>query len=141
MADDGSEVLGVGALFSFQGRINRGTFWKLIVLMIVGIVAAGVLAAVLIPQFMTPGAAAGAEAASGGGGTAALVVIIAIYAVTIWISLATQVKRWHDMDRSGWFVLLSLIPAINLLVFLYLGFNPGSAGPNRFGAAPVRILM
>lgn len=136
MADDGGEVLGFKALFSFEGRINRGTFWKVFVLTIVGVVAAGVIAAIMIPKLADP--AAGVET---GDNTTALVLIVAVYIVVLWTSLATQVKRWHDMDKSGWMVLLNLIPVVGFFVFLYLGFNPGSQGPNRFGTAPVRILM
>lgn len=70
-----------------------------------------------------------------------MLLIVVLYVVAVWISLATQAKRWHDMDKSAWFVPLNVIPVVGFFVFLYLGFNPGSQGPNRFGTAPVRILM
>ena len=132
MADDGAEVLGFGALFSFEGRANRGTFWKVMLLILGGV---GVVAALVIPKLATAG---GADAPPD---TTTLVLIVAGYALVLWISLATQVKRWHDMDKSGWFALLNLIPAINFFVFLYIGFNPGTEGSNRFGAGPRKILF
>ncbi len=57
-----------------------------------------------------------------------------------WLSLATQVKRWHDLDRTGWMVLINFIPFLGLLVaVIYLGFIKGTAGPNRFDAAGVAV--
>ncbi len=50
--------------------------------------------------------------------------------------LSVGVRRLHDTDKSGWFVLLGLIPivgAIILLVFMCLDSNPGA---NRFGPNP-----
>ncbi|MDB5806919.1 MAG: hypothetical protein JWN73_4241 [Betaproteobacteria bacterium] len=47
------------------------------------------------------------------------------------------IQRCHDCDKSGWFVLLMLVPLLNMLFALYLTFMPGTDGPNRFGARPV----
>jgi uncharacterized membrane protein YhaH (DUF805 family) len=45
-----------------------------------------------------------------------------------------QVKRWHDLDKSGWMVLVNFIPLIGMLYsLLTLGFQPGTAGPNKYG--------
>ena len=48
---------------------------------------------------------------------------------------ACGVRRIHDSDKSGWFILLSLIPIIGLYVFVLL-IQDGSKGKNRFGAKP-----
>ena len=48
---------------------------------------------------------------------------------------ACGVRRIHDSDKSGWFVLLSFIPIIGLYVFVLL-VQDGSKGKNRFGAKP-----
>jgi uncharacterized membrane protein YhaH (DUF805 family) len=41
-------------------------------------------------------------------------------------------KRCHDRDRSGWFLLRSLIPLVNVWVGVELGFLAGPPGPNRY---------
>ena len=46
------------------------------------------------------------------------------------------VRRLHDIDRSGWWMLINLIPMIGLLVFIYWMTRPGTEGANRFGAPP-----
>ena len=51
-------------------------------------------------------------------------------------SIAVVVRRLHDTDRSGWWILISLIPLIGvivLFVFICLDSQPGT---NRFGANP-----
>jgi uncharacterized membrane protein YhaH (DUF805 family) len=50
--------------------------------------------------------------------------------------LAVEVRRFHDQDRSGWLMLLGLIPYVGFLVVLVFMCLPGTRGPNRFGADP-----
>ena len=53
-------------------------------------------------------------------------------------ALAVSVKRWHDRDKSGWWVLLNLLPVIGWLwALIDNGFLRGSVGPNRFGEDPL----
>lgn len=49
------------------------------------------------------------------------------------LAIFQTIKRWHDLDRSGWHTLLMLLPLFNFLVGLFLTFKKGTAGPNRFG--------
>jgi uncharacterized membrane protein YhaH (DUF805 family) len=66
------------------------------------------------------------------------VVVLAIYAVALWISLAVSVKRWHDHDKAGWWVLIAIVPVLGALASLVvLGCLPGTRGPNRFGDDPL----
>jgi uncharacterized membrane protein YhaH (DUF805 family) len=51
-------------------------------------------------------------------------------------SIAVQVRRFHDQDKSGWFVLLSLIPFLGAIIVLVFMFLEGTKGPNRFGPDP-----
>lgn len=51
-------------------------------------------------------------------------------------SIAVQVRRFHDQDKSGWFVLLALVPFIGGLAVLVFMCLEGTKGPNRFGADP-----
>lgn len=51
-------------------------------------------------------------------------------------NLAVTIRRLHDQDKSGWFILLGLIPAIGPLILLVFYFLEGTRGPNRFGPDP-----
>src|SRR5688572_8812285 len=52
-----------------------------------------------------------------------------------WILYAAQVKRLHDIGKSGWWMLVSFIPAVGVIWhFFECCFRPGTPGPNRFDA-------
>lgn len=50
-------------------------------------------------------------------------------------SLAVQVRRLHDTDKSGWWILLNVIPLGGLFLIIFSA-SPSSLGANRFGPAP-----
>lgn len=59
--------------------------------------------------------------------------------VLLWLAIAVSVKRYHDHGRSGWFLLIALIPQLGTFwVLIELGFLRGTRGPNRFGPDPRR---
>ena len=64
------------------------------------------------------------------------VVFWGLYVVFMVYYLALIRRRLNDMDRSGWLMLLMLVPFINLILALFLLFAPGTHGRNRFGPAP-----
>ena len=55
----------------------------------------------------------------------------------LWPAIATSAKRWHDRDKSAWWVLMALVPVLGWLwALVENGFLRGTQGVNRFGAAP-----
>ncbi|HEY7852715.1 MAG TPA: DUF805 domain-containing protein [Caulobacteraceae bacterium] len=119
---------------SFEGRTRRLHFWlALIILWVVeGIVMSVTVGGGMSAAFLSgnPDAIRGAFAGTGliGG-----LICLAL----IWPSLAVQVKRWHDRDKTGWMVLINLIPVIGFLwTFIECGFLDGTPGPNKFGPSP-----
>lgn len=56
---------------------------------------------------------------------------------TLLPSIFVGVRRLHDVDRSGWWLLIALIPLIGFLVLLYWFVTKGTDGENRFGADPL----
>jgi uncharacterized membrane protein YhaH (DUF805 family) len=55
------------------------------------------------------------------------------------IALIVQIKRWHDRDKSGWWVLINLIPCIGgFWALIECGFLRGTSGENRFGPDPLQ---
>ncbi|MCH2190301.1 MAG: DUF805 domain-containing protein [Gammaproteobacteria bacterium] len=65
-----------------------------------------------------------------------LILITVPYIVFLVFTLVLGKRRLNDMDYSGWFILLNLIPLVNILVALWLVFGKGTSGSNRFGSAP-----
>jgi uncharacterized membrane protein YhaH (DUF805 family) len=57
--------------------------------------------------------------------------------VTFLPSLAVAVRRLHDLDRSGWWILLFLIPLVGAIVLIVWFCTQGTDGENRFGPDPL----
>jgi uncharacterized membrane protein YhaH (DUF805 family) len=55
----------------------------------------------------------------------------------LWPALAIQAKRWHDVDKSAWWILINLVPVVGgLIALVFNGFIAGSPASNQFGPAP-----
>ena len=115
----------VGSLLSPHGRIDRRTYW---------IVFAGLALSVLVLAAI--GALSDADE-SGRYDTAYMAAFALILALNVGMTITTGIKRLHDQDLSGWWLLVSLVPFVGWAIAVgLLGFRPGTAGPNRFGAGP-----
>ena len=62
----------------------------------------------------------------------AAILLIIFHLGTILPGIAVSVRRLHDVDKSGWLLLIGLIPLIGALVLLYFMVQPGTPAPNRF---------
>jgi uncharacterized membrane protein YhaH (DUF805 family) len=100
----------------FSGRAGRKEYWMfqlMYLLIVVGISIVGAILPEAIGQML---------------GILVLVVVLGLLIPT----LAVSVRRLHDSDRSGWWLLISLIPLAGLYI-LYLLIIEGTPGANRFG--------
>lgn len=107
----------VQLFFSIRGRISRKPYWIAILPLIVGYAVADVMTESTDETIVGLG----------------YLVMIAL----IWPSLAVQIKRWHDRDKSGWWYLICMVPIIGpIWAFIELGFFRGTSGANRFDLPP-----
>ena len=108
--------------FDLRGRVSRRQFWLHGVLALVGVALA---AHALLGIARVPSQ------------TAELLVNLLL----LWPALAVSVKRWHDRGRSGWWVLLNLLPLLGWLwALLDNGLVRGTRGANRYGEDPLARL-
>ena len=56
---------------------------------------------------------------------------IAVFAALVWFGIAQVVKRFHDLNRSGWFIFLLLIPLVGAIVSIALCFMPGNLAKTK----------
>ncbi|WP_409432573.1 DUF805 domain-containing protein [Litorimonas sp. RW-G-Af-16] len=56
---------------------------------------------------------------------------------TLIPSIAVGVRKLHDIDKSGWWLLIAFIPLLGALYLIYLFVQRGTVGPNRFGPDPL----
>jgi len=110
----------------FDGRSRRKEFW------IFGLCNILIILALFVSRFISPW-----NTGHGEPGEAALFIPLALYMLGTSIpSLAVTVRRLHDSGKSGWMILLCLIPIVGgiiVLVFTALDSNPG---PNQYGPNP-----
>ncbi|MFN8485768.1 MAG: DUF805 domain-containing protein [Anaerolineae bacterium] len=109
---------------SFSGRISRKTYWLKGVVPYIIII--GILQMMMFATFSDRGP---------NGLIVGLISIVSI--LLIWPALAVSFKRWHDRGKSGWWILIGLVPLIGgLWVLIECGFLAGTPGPNKYGPAP-----
>lgn len=127
-------------LFTFDGRINRAKYWLAVVLyFVVLVIAAGVM-------FALPG-------------MIGIILMGIIYLAALVSGIAVGIKRLHDCDKSGWWLLVFyVVPgllsaaatsmdssivlnlaslAVSIWAIVQLGFLRGTIGANRFGPDPI----
>ena len=104
--------------FSFKGRATRSDLWiRFYLVFFLGYFAMILFDTTLILY-----------------DTMGVPILTIIYSlVGFYASLAVSVKRAHDRNRSGWFILLYFVPFINLWPIIELSFFRGTKGENRFG--------
>jgi len=98
----------------FDGRLSRYQFIEAKFLLI--------LLTLVIPLFL----------AKGNDGA-----VLFYFVVSTFPSIALSAKRLHDMDMSGWYLLLSLVPFANVWVGFRILFRRGTIGPNSFGSPSI----
>lgn len=68
---------------------------------------------------------------------AAGVLFIIVYLCCLYFGVVVGIKRFHDRAKSGWWILISLVPIIGGLWYLIeCGFLKGTEGQNEYGPDP-----
>ena len=106
----------VRVFFSLKGRINRKTYWLAMMVLVVLIVISIMMEKSIEETLQRLG--------------------VIMYLVLVWPLIAVGVKRGHDLNMSGWWFLINIIPFGTLLIISAHGFVSGTKGPNRYGFQP-----
>ena len=119
-------------LFSFQGRVNRAKFWLVHVVMWVVIFV--VFSAILGSAAMSSDPQAALQSVGAVGG----IILLIVYILALWIGLAVAAKRWHDRNKSAWWILIVFVPVVGPFWYLIeCGFLKGTTGANKYGSDPL----
>ena len=107
----------------FSGRARRAEYWWFVVVNAVVIA----LLALLVVIFASISDALGVVAWLAYG----------VYALAVLIpALAVAVRRLHDTGKSGWWLLIALVPLVGVIVLLVFYFTDSVPGENQYGASP-----
>lgn len=101
----------------FHGRAGRAEYWTFTLINYAIFILLGAL---------------GRATESGALGAIGMIFV----AAQIVPGLAVTVRRLHDTDRSGWLILIALIPILGALALLFFMLVRGTQGENRFGPSP-----
>ena len=111
---------------SIDGRISRRAFW---LFLLVPLVVGGTIIQISLGYCIDAHILSTRDANN---------IWVLAGVVVWWPAIAVQVKRWHDLDRSGWWVAVGVVPYVGPLVaFVANGLVRGTVGENRFGKAPL----
>ena len=121
----------------FSGRSRRMEYWMWVLFQVLIYFAVIILTMVMGGGMLMAGADPGAMMAAGGG----LMIIFGLYALwalgTLIPSIAVAVRRLHDTDRTGWWVLAPLAP---YLVMIVAGMM-AAGSPDSGGLAAILALL
>lgn len=95
----------------FQGRARRAEFWWFVLFSVLCQIAGQVLGGDILETLVALG--------------------------LLVPSVAVGVRRMHDIDKSGWWLLLWLLPVVGWIILIYFSAQIGTVGPNRFGPDPI----
>ncbi len=101
--------------FDFEGRARRAEFWWYTLVYFIIAVILGVIQSIL-------------------GLGSALTGLLSV--ALLLPSLGVGVRRLHDIGRSGWWILIGIIPIVGWIVVIYWYVQPGNVGANPFGPDP-----
>lgn len=103
---------------AFDGRAGRQEFWMFTLISVIIYFAVAIIGSAIHMPFL-----------------------IGIYALAVLLpTLAVEIRRLHDIDKSGWWILIGLVPAIGGIWLLVLLCMQGTQGANRFGASSVPAI-
>jgi len=110
---------------TFEGRARRSEYWYYVLFYVLAIVALAIIDEIT-----------GTFSEEAGIGLLSGLFVLA----TLVPTLAVTVRRLHDTDRSGWWVLINFIPIVGGIVLLVFTVMDSQPGANRFGPNPKGVL-
>ncbi|MEU4601406.1 DUF805 domain-containing protein [Kribbella sp. NPDC023972] len=107
----------------FSGRARRKEYWMFVLFNVIISIILSILDRILGLDF--------------GSGTSSSGWLSTIYSLAVLVpSIAVGIRRMHDTNRSGWWILINLIPCVGFIWFIVLAAQEGTAGDNQYGPDP-----
>jgi uncharacterized membrane protein YhaH (DUF805 family) len=113
----------------FEGRARRSEYWLFTLFQV--LVTFGLFLVLVMVA-----AATGGDGDQAGAAAVMIVALLGLFCLAMLIpSLAVSIRRLHDSDKSGWWLLLSFVPFGGFVVFIFTLLD-GTPGDNRYGPDP-----
>ena len=105
----------------FGGRSGRQEYWYFVLFHVIAYVLLSIIAGIIGGRI--------------GGG------LLSLYTAAVSLpGLAATVRRLHDTNRSGWWILISLVPFVGAIVLLVFLAQESHAVENQYGSRPQAVL-
>jgi len=102
----------------FTGRANRKEFWMFVLVNIIISVIFSILTRIPILRVI-------------------FWIVLILFSLAVLIpGIALGIRRLHDLNLSGWLMLLCLIPVVNVIAVFLLCVIEGNQYDNQYGSAP-----
>jgi len=105
----------------FSGRAPRAEYWWFVLAEVVVLIIAKILDGII-----------GSDIGGSGSGIFYILVCLALLVPGI----AVSIRRLHDTDKTGWWLLIAFVPIIGAIVLIVFMVQEGTAGSNQYGPNP-----
>jgi len=109
----------LGNYATFSGRARRSEYWWFALTSVIVSVVLNIVSSI-----------------SDGTNAIAGLVGLVYWLGTLIPSLAVTIRRLHDTGRSGWMLLLALIPLVGAIILIVFLASDSGKGSNKYGASP-----
>ena len=121
----------------FSGRSQRKEYWMFLLFVVIGSFVFSFLDSLLGLGGGFSHYDYGAAGAYGAGANMRGGILNGIFSLAIIVpSISVACRRLHDIDKSGWWMLIGLIPLVGWIIVIVWYCTDGTHGPNRFGPDP-----
>jgi uncharacterized membrane protein YhaH (DUF805 family) len=104
----------------FSGRSRRKEYWFFVLFVVIISIVLSIIDGLI-----------GTSRSTGVG------LLSTIFSLAILIpNISVSVRRLHDIDRTGWWILISLVPLVGWIVLLVFNVQDSTPGTNRYGPNP-----
>lgn len=118
----------------FNGRSRRSEYWLASLMNYIVVMASYLIIFILA---VIAGVSGGSSSEAIAGVAVVCMLLLAVYSIVLLVpSLAMSVRRLHDTGRSGWFLLLSLVPIVGGIIVFVFSVLDSQPGVNQYGPNP-----
>ena len=101
----------------FSGRARRSEYWQFSLVNVVIAIVLAILGAMFAQSLFS--------------------LLSTVFGLAVFIpGLAAAIRRLHDTGKSGWFLLIAIIPLIGIIILLVFMFTDSTRGSNDYGPSP-----
>ena len=105
----------------FEGRACRSEYWFWVLFVVIASIVAAIIDSILFPTSKTG-------------------LVYPLFGLAVFLpGLAVSIRRLHDIDKSGWWILIGLIPIVGAIILIVWAIKRGDEAGNRFGNDPLAL--